>query len=235
MARGFGAVTAAKADINERKNSGGGGVRFLFLEPGGSAIVRFLEEGDEVNCAWVHAVPVAGRKVPFKVPCRDQDDEGRRNLGVDCPGCEKDYDLKFRGVINLIWRDAPISEKDGDRWVTVGHEDTVAVWDQGINVFEELQEKDIVYKGLTSRDFRIKRKGSGFDTTYSIEPADPDGGPQPMSEADKELAEDKFNLDEFVVPQSYESWGVRATSEKKEEVTPLKDSPFRKRANVDHE
>lgn len=231
MARGFGAVSAANEDINERKNSGGGGTRFFRLEPGDSAIVRFLEEGEDVYCAWVHEFPVPGRKVPLKVPCRDQDDEGRRNLGIECPGCEKGLKLKFRGVINMIQRDAPVQEKKGEKWVTVGSDDAVVVWDQGINVFEELQEKDIVYKGLKSRDFRIKRRGTGFETTYSIEPADPDGGPQPMSASDKELAEEKFDLNEFVIPQSYETWGVR--TERKSEVTPSRESPFRRRTETD--
>lgn len=231
MARGFGAVATATRDIEERKNSGGGGVRYFRLDPGDSAIVRFLEEGDEVNCGWAHLVPVPGRQVPLKVPCRDQDEEGRRNLGIECPGCEKGYDIKFRGVINMIQRDAPTQEKKGDSWVTVGNDDAVVVWDQGISVFEDLQEKDIVFKGLKSRDFRIKRRGSGFDTTYSIEPADPDGGPQPMSASDKELAENKYDLNEFVTPQSYDSWGVRVAE--KPDVTPARQSPFARRTETD--
>jgi hypothetical protein len=229
MARGFGALASAKEDINRRKEAGGSDfVRYFRLDPGETAVVRFLEQGDDVACGWVHMVKVPGRSYPLQVPCIDQDDEGRRNLGKDCPGCEKEIDLKFRGKINLIHRDAPIQEKVAPkRWETVGHDDAVVVWDASFEVLQDLQEKDVDYKGLMSRDFKVKRVGEGFDTKYFISPADPDGGPQEMSAADKELAEDRFDLTELTVPSSYDSWGVRV--EKKDDVTPTRESPFKRR------
>lgn len=228
MARGFGALATAKKDIDERRNSGGGDyIRYFRLGDGESTIVRFLEEGDNVACGWVHLVKVPGRSFPLQVPCIDQDDEGRRNLGKDCPGCEQEFDLKFRGKVNMIQRDAPIQEKNDGKWETVGYDDDVVVWDVSFEVLQDLQEKDFDYKGLKSRDFKIKRVGEKFDTKYFISPADPDGGPQPMSAADKELELDKYDLNELTAPQSYETWGVRV--EKKEETTPLRESPFKRR------
>ncbi len=230
MARGLGALASAKEDIDRRKEAGGGDfVRYFRLAAGDTAIVRFLEEKDDVACGWVHMVKVPGRSYPLQVPCIDQDDEGRRNLGKDCPGCEQEIDLKFRGKINMIQRDAPIQEKVGTKWETVGFDDAVVVWDASFEVLQDLQEKDFDYKGLKSRDFKIKRVGEKFDTKYFISPADPDGGPQPMSEGDKELEADKFDLNELTLPSSYESWGVRV-EKKNDEVTPTRQSPFRRRS-----
>jgi len=235
MAKGFTALKSAKEDINRRKEEGGSGLRYFRLTDGETAVVRFLEQGDDVSCAWVHNIDVPGRKFPLQVPCRDQDEEGRRNLGVDCPGCDKGYPLKFRGKINMIQRDAPIFEKDGERWVQVGSEDSVVVWDVSFESLQELQQKDFKYKGLGSRDFEITRSGSGFDTKYFIEPADVDSGPQPMSKSDKELAAEKFDLTELVTPTSYESWGV-SFNKPREVKTPMRESPFsRSRESTDYE
>jgi hypothetical protein len=231
MARGFGALASAKEDIDRRKSEGGGDyVRYFRLPAGETAIVRFLEEGDDVACGWVHLIRVPGRSFPIQEPCIDQDEEGRRNLGRDCPGCEQELDLKFRGKINLLWRDAPVSEKKGNSWVTVGYEDAVVVWDVSFEVLQDLQEKDFDYKGLKSRDFKIKRVGEQFETKYFISPADPDGGPQAMSAADKELEADKYDLNELTAPKSYDTWGVRV-EKKNDEVTPTRESPFKRRTS----
>ncbi len=228
MARGFGALASAKEDIQRRKDAGGGGfIRYFRLSDGETAVVRFLEEGEDVACGWVHLQKVPGRSFPLQIPCIDQDDEGRRNLGKDCPGCEKELEIKFRGKINMIQRDAPVQEKVGQRWETVGNEDAVVVWDVSFEVLQDLQEKDMDYKGLKSRDFKVKRSGEGFETKYFISPADPDGGPQAMSAGDKELEAEKYDLNELTVPSSYESWGVRV--EEKDEVTPSRESPFKRR------
>lgn len=229
MARGFGALATAKKDIDQRQSEGGGGfVKYFRIGDGETAIVRFLEEGDSVACGWVHLEKVPGRSFPLQIPCIDQDDEGRRNLGKDCPGCERELDLKFRGKINLIHRDCPVQEKVGPKkWETTGHQDQVVVWDVSFTVLQDLQEKDADYKGLRSRDFKVKRIGTEFDTKYYISPADADGGPQPMSATDKELEAEKYDLNELTVPTSYESWGVQVSETP--DVTPAKESPFKRR------
>jgi len=162
MAKGLSALATAKEDIDRRKSEGGGGyVRYFRLSDGETAVVRFLEEGEEVGCGWVHLIRVPGRAYPLQEPCIDQDDEGRRNLGRDCPGCENELELKFRGKVNLIQRDRPISEKVNGKWRDTGEtENAVVVWDVSFEVLQDLQEKDIDYKGLKSRDFKIKRVGT---------------------------------------------------------------------------
>lgn len=238
MARGFAGVRGVSDEIEARKNSGGSGGKLFFkLASGEFADVRFLEQGEDVRWARVHELPPAdNRPVGNKVPCRQYDSEGLYT-GEDCPGCEKQLPRKFQGAINVIWRDAPVYARDDQgklikengRAKVIGTKDQVALWAQGINVFNELDETDATYKGLSSRDFRILRRGSGLDTKYSIKPADPDGGPSPMSEADIQLAEEKYDLASYVEPPSYEAWGKvgnQGGGSSKEVTTPAETSPF---------
>lgn len=216
MPKGMTGVRGAVQDIRNR-SAGGGGESILWfkVEDGEEEVVRFLEQGEEVKWAWVHEIPIEGKSAPRLEPCRDQDDSGDR-IGEACPGCEQKLRRKFQGYVNVIWRDAPVFDRDAEgrmkrdsarKPIIIGRQDQVAVWQQGVTVFEELDGKDVTYKGLGSRDFRIKRRGQQLNTTYSIEPADPDAGPQPLSDADKALADDKYDLSPKVTARSYEDWG----------------------------
>ena len=230
MPRGFGAVTAAAQDINERKNSGGDFEKKKYLrlpKDGDKATVRFLESGDDVVSAWCHVVPHPKIQWGIKIPCRDQDAETGERIGADCPGCEQGLKRTFQGWINAIWRDAPVYEVDSDGKVdfnsVVGNEDQVVVWQSGINVFEDLQVQDETY-GLDSRDFIVRRRGTGKNTTYNVLPVD--GGPTTMSKADEALAEGKYDLNEVSTPPDYEVWGKRRDENSDEEQKPIKESPF---------
>lgn len=240
MARGFSAVRTASKDISERKNSGGNftSKRFLKIGDGEDAVVRFLEQGDEVVSAWFHNVDI-GRKFPVLVPCIDQDAETGERVGKECPGCESnDKDeakRRFKSVLNVIWRNAPVYEVDSEGktdWKSVvGYEDTVVLWQPGIEVSEDLNMLDEDYNGLSSRDFKIRRRGSGLDTKYSVSPANPDGGASPMSDEDKALAENKYDLNEIVTPEPYDKWGIRGGSDKEVRVPISDTSPFMKKKN----
>lgn len=222
MAKGLEALLEMGADVDARKAAGGGGGNKLFfkLNDGDTATVRFLEDGEDLHAAWVHDVPPTGdEKYPRQVVCRDQDEFGRR-IGEACPGCEKDYKRKIRGAVNVIWRDSPVYETDADGnyvkdskngLVDTGRtDDQVAIWTGGKVVFvDELIPLDQKFRGLTSRDFEITRKGEKLNTTYSIFPADPDGGPKAMSKKDKELASDKYDLSFYVEAPPYEEWGQK--------------------------
>lgn|SRR5574338_91090 len=231
MPKGFSAVAAAARNINERKNAGGNFVSKKWLRlpgDGDKAVVRFLEEGDEVNSAWFHVVPHPKFAWGVKIPCINQDPETGEPIGKDCPGCEENLPLKFQGVINLIWRDAPVYEVDSEGKVNlnkiVGSEDQVVVWQSGIETFEELQIQDETY-GLASRDFIVRRRGTGKNTKYSVNPVD--GGATPLSKEDKSLAEEKYDLVEMITPPAYEVWGKRGQGEDEEqEQTPVRESPF---------
>lgn len=239
MPSGFQGVKDASADIEARKQSGGGS-RLWFRLPNNndSATVRFLEKDEEVSWAWMHELEAKpGKSFGDKVPCRDQDPDTGQRIGEACPGCERDLPRRFQGQINLIWRNAPVLKRDSQgrlekdasgNVIVAGHKDQVAVWTAGITVFEELDGKNATYKGLTSRDFIVTRKGTGLSTRYSIEPADPDKGATPLSKADEELANEKYDLTPDSTPPSYDSWGKESTATQRtsEDVKPAERSPF---------
>jgi hypothetical protein len=233
MPRGFSAVAAAAKDVNERKNSGGNFEKRKYLRlPGDkdNATVRFLESGEEVNSAWVHVVDHPKFRWGVKIPCIDQDAETGERVGKSCPGCENGDRRMFQGWINLIWRDAPVYETDEDGKVNfdkvAGKEDQVVIWQSGIETFEELQIQDETY-GLDTRDFVVRRRGTGKNTSYSVLAVD--GGPTEMSKADKALAEEKYDLNEIVTPPDYETWGkFGKDKDEEEEQGPVRESPFAK-------
>lgn len=213
MPRGLSGVRDAVAELESRK--GGSGQRgpsalYFRLQDGDEANVRFLEQDDDIAWCWMHEIPVEGRAWGRPSPCLDQEKDG-----TPCPGCERDMPRKFTGYINVIWQDAPVFKRDEtgrvvrdstNDPVVIDHKDQVAIWSSGIRVFEELDEINANYKGLMSRRFKVKRKGSRLDTKYIITPQDIDAGPQEMSAEEKELAANKFDLTEFITPKSYEDF-----------------------------
>lgn len=237
MPKGFSGLRDAAADREARRAAGGtGGQRYFKLADGEVAYVRFLEQGDDVRWAYVHTLPASGNsRFGKKVVCRDQNEDGQR-IGADCPGCEKGLKRSEQGAINLIWRDAPVFQRDdnnklvkdsNNKPLVSGHADQIAVWVSGPRVFDMLDSTDGDYRGLMSRDFKVTRKGTELNTNYVIAPANPDGGPSDMSVDDNSLAENKYDLAPFVEPQDLDSWG-KDTFAAKEAVTeaPTTESPF---------
>jgi hypothetical protein len=210
MPRGMQGVRQVSKDQESWR--GGGGQRALWfrLQSGDETVVRFLEQGDDVAWAYMHQVPVEGRQWGRPVPCLDQDKEG-----IDCPGCEREIPLKFQGYINLIWEDAPVFKRDDDGRlqrdsdgdpITLSNKPQVAIWSSGIRLFEELEEMDTNYRGLTSRRFKVKRKGKKLDTKYIITPEDIDAGPQDFTDEETALANSKYDLGEYITPGTYEDF-----------------------------
>ena len=209
MPRGFQGVRQASAEVEAKRGSGGGSLYFR-LKGGEEAIVRFLEQDEDIAWCMMHEVPVENRQFGKNVPCLDQERDG-----TPCPGCEKEMDRRFKGFINLIWEDAPVFKRDdsnkivkdrlGDP-VILRTEPQVAVWNSGIRLFEELDEINTNYKGLMSRKFKVKRRGEGLDTKYSIAPADPDGGPQPLDDEERKLMAEKYDLNQFTKPGTYDEF-----------------------------
>ena len=221
MPKGFGFVNKASAEQAAKGGSSlwGGKLIFRLPEDGDKAVARFVEIEDEfVHSAWHHEVPVEGRAWGDMVPCIAQDEDGN-HTDDPCPGCENDLPMKFKGYVALIWRDGPVYKTDDKgkivkdnlgALVVVDHKDQVAIWSSGPRLFENLGEIHETYGNLGSRDFTVKRRGQKTDTTYTIVPADPDGGKQAMSAADKKLVKDsEISLSEFVKPPSYETFQAR--------------------------
>ncbi len=221
--RGTTAIKTAREESKKRQEENSGNYKkFFILYDGDEAIVRFLESGDEIVSAYVHHIMVPGRKMPEKIVCRDQDPETGAPIGEACPGCEsRDPEIakrRLQGAINVIWRDAPVFERDSDnKLVKVGNkpvvasrEDQIAVWTSGVTVFDDLVREDIETPGgLTGRDWKVSRSGSGRDTEYDIRPAERDGGQKALSKADKELEANKYDLTEYEVARPYDDWWGR--------------------------
>lgn len=89
--------------------------------------------------------------------------------------------------------------------VVLGYADTVFLWKASKTVHDQLMGKDGAYGGLMSRDFTVRRQGSGKeDTVYFVEPLDVNSGAVPLSQEDQALAAEKYDLDKFIEPLSYE-------------------------------
>lgn len=213
--RGFAAIEAAAEKISSYGGEFQSWLYFKLPDDGDTGIVRFLEQGDEVYSYWYHDFSHVDKQNGWKtkVPCLDQDDQG-----VPCPGCREDLPRKFQGLINVIWRDAPVFKRDDEdklvrdkkkNLIVIDHKDQVAVWRGGIELFSKsLKRKDLTYKGLSTRDFEVTREGTSLDTTYSVEPADVDAGASDLSEEDATLAENKYDLEEiagFVTEEEFET------------------------------
>ncbi len=208
MPRGFSGVKKASAESQARREAAQRprALYFQLPEDGDTAIVRFLEQDDNIAWAYVHEVPVEGRSYGDKIPCLDQDDEDE-----PCPGCEANLPRKFQGWINLIWFDGPIYKKDeknrvvkeNGKKVIVSRKTQVAVWSSGQRLFDDLDELNESWKGLRSRRFKVKRKGTGLDTRYAITPEDVDSGPQEFSSEESRLEQESYDLNEFMKPPEY--------------------------------
>lgn len=206
---GFAAIRKASQELTDRKNSGGNfGPKELWpalKNSGDSVVVRFLEQGDEVHVAFMHELP--NRKRPEFVVCLDQDGAGNA-----CPGCDQNLKRTIKGFINVIWRDSPQLKRGEDGRATKNNagqyevesvKDEIAAWMQGITVFEDLADKDLTYRGLTSRDFKITRRGTGLNTKYTIDPVLDENGnanSTPLTEADQKLVAEKYDLDKEYLP-----------------------------------
>jgi hypothetical protein len=147
-------------------------VRWLKLEDSQSAKVRFVNELDEdsphYDAGRDLAIVVSEHTNPKdykrKAVCT-MDSEGR------CFGCEmarkepkNGWRARFRFYTNLLVDDGLETPY-------------VAVWSQGVgkqSAFNTLKEYAIDTGSISNRFWRMKRQGSGTDTTYILLPGDPD-------------------------------------------------------------
>lgn len=202
----FSKVTDATKAIADRAQGYSGPRNFIYFRlpnDGDSADVRFIA----AEAAYCHQVTMPNKKYPDWVPSLDQS-QPYVDGSSDCPMAQAGLRRALRGWISLIWRDAPLYKRDDDgrmlkdqygSLVQVGTEDQVSVWTVGIQVMEELAAINAKYKGLSSRDFTVTRKGQGLKTSWSILPADVDSGPQPLSSQDEALIEGAPDLKVFSV------------------------------------
>jgi hypothetical protein len=159
-------------DRPSASNDGGERVRWLKLDDGQSAKVRFVNELDEDSpnfdpvrdLAIVASEHTNPKDYKRKAACTN-DSEGR------CFGCEmarkepkSGWRARFRFYTNLYVDDGI-------------DEPYVAVWSQGVgkqSAFNTLREYAIETGSISNRTWKMKRQGSGTDTTYILLPGDPD-------------------------------------------------------------
>jgi len=150
-------------------------VRWLKLEDGQSVKVRFVNELDEDSPNYSPerdlAIVVSEHTNPKdyrrKAVCT-MEEEGR------CFGCEmysKDpksgWKARLRFYINLLVDDSI-------------DEPYVAVWSQGVgkqSAFNSIREYVIETGSVSNLSWKLKRQGTGTDTTYVLLPTAPDAEP----------------------------------------------------------
>lgn len=206
MSFDFSKVNAASRAIADKAQSYSGPRGFIYFRlpnDGDEANVRFIS----AEAAFCHQVTMPNKKYPDWVPSLDQS-QPYVDGSSDCPMAQAGLRRALRGWISLVWRDAPLYKRDDDNrmvkdqygnLVQVGTEDQIAVWTVGIQVMEELAAINAKYKGLSSRDFTVTRKGQGLKTSWSILPADVDSGPQALSSEDEKLVETAPDLKQFTI------------------------------------
>lgn len=191
-----------------------------------TAVIRPLEEGDDVAYALVHPVTVPDKKYPVDIVCRDQDASGE-----PCPGCEAGIKRKLKGWLNVIWRDAPDFPQDENGryntkvdYASLPTSDKVAILSSGPQLFGNLDELDDALDGISNYDLRITRKGTGLSTSYELKKAVKGGKATPLSAEDKALADEKPDLTNFIRVPDYDEWVARSRGENpnrsEEEVSP---------------
>ena len=210
MPRGLSKIRQINEENAAKKaayEAGGGGFRYLSLQPGQTVKIRFLEQGEDVAFFWMHELPKQpSDRVPQRTPCLDQED-----TGVACPGCERGIKRSSQVVVNVIWYDAPKFQRDAQQKiirnpatnepVVVGTEDTVAVWKTGPTNGGRLEFLDTKYGGLVGHLFSIHRQGAGKDDTkYMIDLEAMNAAPTAQ---DVELIKGKYDLSQVMKPLSY--------------------------------
>ncbi len=228
----MGKLKQAQEERRARQAAAGSSGNFFRVPEDGEETVRFLEtlEEMETNAAYFHEmepVPPKRKYTWFEI-CLDQDEDGNR-IGAECPGCEansEDWETCKRKLIvyaNVIWRDAPVRKKGKDgKWEdTDEKKDQLAVWEiKQSTVQDALGEANVTYKSLTTRDFVIRRRGTGFDTSYSIQPVTNDEGESvktPLSAEDKELIKGKADLATYIALKDIKDWGKPPVSKKEKD------------------
>lgn len=194
MPRGF----AGAKKAGEFKGGGGfqprpKGITYFSLKDRQTAVVRFLSSHEEIDWVRKWKLPPSGN-FPYgeMVNCVDQHEDGTPD-----PGYAAGLKSGFKAYPTLIWRNAPVFQKDAKGQlvkdsngtkVLTGYADQVAVWECSYAVYEILGEKELKYRSLMNLDWEIKRIGASTDTKYIIEPADPMDINSPMSAQDQQLA-----------------------------------------------
>lgn len=248
---GLSKLRGAQEERRARAAASGGGGNFFRVPEDGEEQIRILEDIETIltQSAYFHELEPLKPKRPKRLEiCLDQDEDGNR-IGADCPGCElnaEDYEVARRKLVmyaNVLWRNGPVrkkNEKTNKYEDTDEKKDQLAVWEvRQVTIQDALEQAHLTYKDLTTRDFVIKRRGTGFDTTYTLNPATNDEGDAvktPLTKADKELVEKKPDLTTRIAMKDADDWGkvkkAKSEAPDDEDEEEGEESPFLKRNNA---
>jgi len=138
------ATTGKKAIRKGRKAIGDAGVGtsdFVRISDGDVVDMVSLVNMDDLLSIDQHAIWLDGGNSPM-FPC----------IGEDCPGCEVGNQPRFRAFLPVVLVEEGVQK----------------IYSFGISVARALEELDDEFEGLAGHVFRIKRKGTGLGTTYTV-------------------------------------------------------------------
>jgi hypothetical protein len=168
---------------------------------GGPLIVRFLEQGEDVNSFERHPITRPGQQYPDWHTCLSE-------INMDCSACRAGLKSSRKGAYNLIVRNRAVLRKGADgkairnpdkSFIIDGYADQVVVWECSTTTANYLVRADNDFRGLMSQDFQLRYTGNDKNP-YDIFPADIQVGAQPMSDDDLGLAAKKYDLDKVFAP-----------------------------------
>ncbi len=209
MARGWSPVEErAAAAAEQQKRFAEASVPMLFGKEikrggpqGGPLIVRFLEQGEDVCSYERHPIKKPGNQYADNHTCLSE-------INMDCAACRAGLKSTRKGAFNVIVRNRAVLRKGADgkavkapdgSFIIDGYADQVVVWECSNTTANVLRRADHDFRGLMSRDLTLSYTGDDKNP-YTVAPVDIDGGPQPLSDADMELAAKKFDLDKVFAP-----------------------------------
>jgi len=114
---------------------------FVKIDDGDVVDMVSLIDLDEMLSIDQHAIWLEGGNSPL-FPC----------IGEDCPGCEAGNKPRFRAFLPVLLLD------EGEQ----------KIFSFGISIARALEELDEEFGGLAGHVFRVKRKGTGLNTTYTV-------------------------------------------------------------------
>jgi len=219
MAKGWDKVEAeadAQQHRKEQASTFGSQLRQSHIkEAGGAIVVRFLEQGQDVNVYDMHeykepSVKAQGGFFTKRFSCFR--DAAFGNPNADCPGCKAGLPIKPRTAFNLIQRQRPVLRKGQDgkavkdqnnQYIVEGKQDAVVYIDFANTTANFIRRCDNDFRGLMSRDLVLGLSGDNFQP-YTLAPFDIDAGAQQMSTEDQALAAQKHNLDKIFAPPTFQ-------------------------------
>lgn len=175
----------------------GGGTKWLKMGAGDQWKIRFIDDLDDsaqTELGAGKAVLIkehqAGKNFMRKAQCTKNDDGSG-----ECFGCEMAVKHRKTGWArkNRVYINVLVNDGVNDPYVAVWSMGTQKspTWDALVDFFEEDDT-------ISNRDFRVKRNGTGTDTTYLLRALEVDSEPFDFA------AYERFDLNKVVREVAYE-------------------------------